>query len=418
MHLHEYQSKSLMREFGIKNLLQGFVIKKDSEIELILSQAFSMSPVIVIKAQVHAGGRGKAGGVKVCESFDEAVQYSKSLIGTRLVTKQTDSEGQIVSALYCELGCNIFKEFYLSILVDRSNKCVSIVTSTEGGMDIEAVAERDPEKIHTTKVDVMTGYMPFHTRKILLFFNLEFSKYFERLHDILSQLYGFFIKKDLSLLEVNPLVLTRVIKKDLSLLEVNPLVLTREREDDFGEFIILDAKIELDENSAFRQKELFELRDRTQEEELECKAKDNNLSYVKLGGSIGCMVNGAGLAMATMDIIQFYGEKPSNFLDVGGGASAEGVKVALGIILEDSGVKAVLINIFGGIVKCDMIATSIVEASRSLIAEGKKMLPMVVRLSGTNSELGLKIITESALNIVTALDLDDAAKKAVESVKT
>lgn len=405
MDLHEYQSKSLMREFNILNLLDGYSILKEQDIESVLKEAFSkvekQKKPIVVKAQVHAGGRGKAGGVRVCKTFAEAVDYSKSLFGHRLVTKQTGKNGQLVSALYCEVGCDIEKEFYLSMLVDREKKCVSIIVSTEGGMDIEEVAHNNPEKIYTINVEFCSDYMPFYTRKIMYFLSLDYQKYNVKLHELMKKLYDFFLLKDLSLLEINPLVLT----KDHTIDNIG------------GDFIVLDAKLNIDENALFRQSKIFNIRDKTQEDELESKAKDVNLSYVKLDGEIGCMVNGAGLAMATMDIVQLYGAKPANFLDVGGGANQDSVEIALNIIIEDRSVKAILINIFGGIVQCDMIAKAIIGAASSLISKGKILPKIVVRLSGTNSEVGLKIIEDSDLDILTALDLDDAAKKVVSLIK-
>jgi succinyl-CoA synthetase beta subunit len=401
MDLHEYQAKSLMRDFGIVELLDGFLIPNKAEIDSVLKCAFSAHNVLVVKAQVHAGGRGKAGGVKVCTSISEAISFSKNLFNQkRLITKQTDAKGQYISALYCEAGCQIEKECYLSMIIDRESSSVSVIASTEGGMDIEDVAHSSPEKIHSMGIDFISGYMPFHTKKLCSFLNLDFKKYFKKLHHLMLNLYNFFISKDLSMLEINPLVLTKSDKND---------------ED--GNFVILDAKANIDDNGLFLHKNVLLMRDKTQEDVLESKAKDHNLSYVKLDGSIGCMVNGAGLAMATMDIIQLYGEKPANFLDVGGGADLEGVKTALSIIIDDKDVKSILINIFGGIVRCDVIANAILGASQELIKEGKILPTIVVRLAGTNSDLGLKILSKSGLNILTANDLDDAAKKVVNSVK-
>jgi succinyl-CoA synthetase beta subunit len=401
MDLHEYQAKSLMRDFGIVELLDGFLIPKESEIEDVLKCAFDKHSICVVKAQVHAGGRGKAGGVKVCKSIADAVDFSKNLFKKeRLVTNQTSKEGQFISALYCEAGCAISKEFYLSMIVDRESNSVSLVVSTEGGMDIEEVAHDTPEKIHVMNVDFISGYMPFHTKKLCDFLNLDLKKYSKKLHHLVSKLYSFFVSMDLSMLEINPLVLTNGTDEDPD-----------------GDFVVLDAKVNVDDNGLFRHKDIIAMRDKTQEDCLESKARDCNLSYVKLDGSIGCMVNGAGLAMATMDIIQLYGSEPANFLDVGGAADLESVKIALGIILEDRDVKAILINIFGGIVRCDIIANAIVGASKSLLNEGKSLPTMVVRLAGTKSDLGLEILSESGLNIVTADDLDDAAKKVVNLVK-
>jgi succinyl-CoA synthetase beta subunit len=399
MDLHEFQAKFLLKEFGIENILNGFLISKKEEIESVLQNAFLKNSIVVLKAQVHAGGRGKAGGVKVCKSLDEAANFANSMLGTKLVTKQTSAEGQYISSIYCEAGCNIDKEFYLSFIVDRAKNCVSIICSSEGGMDIEEVAEKNPNKIGNVIVDFISGYMPFHTRKICAVLGLDLKKYFKKLHDLLVKMYSFFVAKDLNVLEVNPLVLTKGSEDDLD-----------------GNFILLDAKLNVDDNSLFRHQDVVQMRDRTQEDPLESKAKDKNLSYVKLDGSVGCMVNGAGLAMATMDIIQHYGQKPANFLDVGGGADQEGVKTALNIILDDKSVKAILINIFGGIVRCDMIANAIVGAVKDLINNGVQVVPIVARLSGTNSSLGSKILLESGIEIIPASDLDDAARKVIDLV--
>ena len=405
MDLHEYQAKLLMAKYGI-NIPYGVVVKNENEFFSKAKEVFDNNGIIVAKAQAHAGGRGKVGGVKVFQAVNDAVIFAQEKLNTRLVTKQTDASGQCVSAIYFEAGCTFQKEYYFSLLVDRDKNSISAIVSTEGGMDIEEVAEKNPEKIYTINIciancDVLSSYGGVYTRKILQYFSLEESVFFEKAHNLFSKIYQMFVERDVNLLEINPLVLT-------------------ENDD----LIVLDGKINIDDNGLYRQEEIREMRDKTQEDHLDSQAKDAGLSYVRLDGNIGCMVNGAGLAMATMDIIKHYGGSPANFLDVGGGADGEGVKTALEIILKDDNVKAILVNIFGGIVRCDMIAKAVVSAVRELLNANKnRILNFVVRLSGTNADIGSKIIADFGaekiknLNIIPANDLDDAAKKIVDMVK-
>ncbi len=399
MDLHEYQAKLIMAKYGI-NIPYGEVAKNTSEFEEKAKKVFAKNGIIVAKAQVHAGGRGKAGGVKVLKSVADAVSFASEKLNTRLVTNQTDSNGQLISAIYFEAGCKIKKEYYFSLLVDRDSNCISAIVSTEGGMDIAEVAKETPEKIHTINIKFNSGYSDSITEKILSALSLDVAKFFNKANDLFSKIYKMFVESDLSLLEINPLVLT---------------------EDD--DLIVLDGKINVDDNGLYRQEEIRLMRDKTQEDELDSQAKDANLSYVRLDGNIGCMVNGAGLAMATMDIIKYYGGSPANFLDVGGGADSNGVKTALEIILKDENVNAILINIFGGIVQCDMIANAVVLAVKEILKSSSKKLKFVVRLSGTNSDKGSKIIADfgsegnANLEIMPANDLNDAAKKIVDMVK-
>jgi succinyl-CoA synthetase beta subunit len=346
-------------------------------------------PVWVVKAQIHAGGRGKAGGVKVVKSIDDVKKEAARILGSTLVTHQTGPKGKVVNRLYIEDGSAIDKEFYLSMLVDRGTSRVAIVVSTEGGMDIEKVAHDTPDKIVTVSVDPVQGIWPHHVRRIAKALGLD-ADLQKQLGPMLTGLYKAFTEKDMSLLEVNPLVIT----KDKRL-------------------ICLDAKIGFDDNALFRHPEVSALRDVTEEDEKEIEASKHDLNYVALDGSIGCMVNGAGLAMATMDIIKLYGMEPANFLDVGGSASKEKVAAAFKIITSDPKVKGILVNIFGGIMKCDVIAEGVVAAVKEV---GLKV-PLVVRLEGTNVDLGKKIIAESKLNVTSAYDLDDAAQKIVAAVK-
>jgi succinyl-CoA synthetase beta subunit len=346
-------------------------------------------PVWVVKAQIHAGGRGKAGGVKVVKSLDDVQKEAGRLLGSTLVTHQTGPKGKVVNRLYIEDGTAIDKEFYLSMLVDRETSRVAIVASTEGGMDIEKVAHDTPDKIVTISVDPVANICPHHVRRLSQALRLNADQQ-KQMSSLLTQLYKAFTEKDMSLLEINPLIVT----KD-------------------GRLVCLDAKIGFDDNALFRHPDVASLRDETEEDEKEIEASKYDLNYVALDGSIGCMVNGAGLAMATMDIIKLYGMEPANFLDVGGSASKEKVAAAFKIITADPKVKGILINIFGGIMKCDVIAEGVVAAVKEVGLE----VPLVVRLEGTNVELGKKIIRESGLNVVSADDLDDAAQKVVAAVK-
>jgi len=386
MNIHEYQAKAVLREFGVPvpRGVPAFTVD-----EALKGAQQLGGPVWVVKAQIHAGGRGKAGGVKVVKSLNEVKNEATRILGSTLVTHQTGPQGKKVNRLYVEEGSTIDREFYLSALIDRESSRVAFVVSTEGGMDIEEVAKNHPEKILTFSVDPATGIMPHHGRRVAQALKLagDLAKQAEAL---LPKLYAAFGAKDMSLLEINPLVIT----KD-------------------GKLICLDAKIGFDDNALYRHPDIVALRDLTEEDEKEVEASKYDLNYISLDGSIGCMVNGAGLAMATMDIIKLYGMMPANFLDVGGGATKEKVAAAFKIITSDPNVKGILINIFGGIMKCDVIAEGVVAAVKEV---GLKV-PLVVRLEGTNVELGKKIIAASKLNVTSADDLDDAAQKIVKAVK-
>ena len=386
MNIHEYQAKAVLREFGVPvpRGVPAFTVD-----EALKGAQQLGGPVWVVKAQIHAGGRGKAGGVKVVKSLNEVKNEATRILGSTLVTHQTGPQGKKVNRLYVEEGSTIDREFYLSALIDRESSRVAFVVSTEGGMDIEEVAKNHPEKILTFSVDPATGIMPHHGRRVAQALKLagDLAKQVEAL---LPKLYTAFGAKDMSLLEINPLVIT----KD-------------------GKLICLDAKIGFDDNALYRHPDIVALRDLTEEDEKEVEASKYDLNYISLDGSIGCMVNGAGLAMATMDIIKRYGMMPANFLDVGGGATKEKVAAAFKIITSDPNVKGILINIFGGIMKCDVIAEGVVAAVKEV---GLKV-PLVVRLEGTNVELGKKIIAASKLNVTSADDLDDAAQKIVKAVK-
>jgi succinyl-CoA synthetase beta subunit len=386
MNIHEYQAKALLREFGVRvpRGIPAFTVG-----EAVRAAEDLASPVWVVKAQIHAGGRGKAGGVKVVRSLDAVESEARRLLGSTLVTEQTGPTGRIVSRLYIEEGSSIAREFYLSAIVDRSNGRPTFVVSTEGGMDIEEVARTRPERIVSFAVDPVTGVMPHHVRRTIQALRLS-GRAAEQAERLLVRLYRAFVEKDMSLLEINPLVLT-----------------------DKGELLCLDAKIAFDDNALYRHPELVDLRDLAEEDEKEIAASKYDLNYVALDGSIGCMVNGAGLAMATMDIIKLHGESPANFLDVGGGASKEKVSAAFKIITADPKVKGILVNIFGGIMRCDIIAEGLLAAVKEV---GLKV-PLVVRLEGTNVDLGKKIIATSGLNVIPADDLDDAARKIVAAVR-
>ena len=385
MNLHEYQAKRLLADYGLP-VSKGQVAKSVEEAQQI---ATTMAmPRWVVKAQVHAGGRGKAGGVKIVSSKDELTQIVRSLLGTHLVTYQTTAEGQPVHQVLIEEPCDIEKELYLGAVIDRSKQRVVFMASTEGGVEIEKVAEKTPEKILTITVDPMVGAMPFQGRDLAFALGLK----------------GDQIKQFANLL----VGLSKLFKeRDLSLLEINPLVITKQ-----GNLLCLDAKITIDDNALYRQPALRDQRDATQEDERENRAREWELNYIALDGDIGCMVNGAGLAMATMDMIKLHGGNPANFLDVGGGATKERVAEAFKIILSDKNVKSILINIFGGIVRCDLIAEGIIGA----VSEIGTSLPVVVRLEGNNAELGAKLLSESGLNIIAATSFTDAAKKVVQAV--
>ena len=398
MNIHEYQGKALLKDAGVP-VLEG--VHCTSVSEALAAYDSLGSKVVAVKSQIHAGGRGKGtmydpqtreevmqGGVKIAFSKDEVETYATNILGNLLVTIQTGDEGKIVNNLYIESGCAIAHEYYLALLVDREEKSVLIMASTEGGMDIEDVAHNTPEKIHKINVDPNAGLLGFQKRDLGMALGLSGAA-LKSFYKMLGKMYDMFVQQDCAMVEINPLVKT---------------------EDD--EIVALDSKISFDENAEFRHKEWTELRDLTEEEDVEIRAKETGLSYVKLDGNIGCLVNGAGLAMATMDVIKLYGGEPSNFLDVGGGADEEQVKTAFSIILEDPNVKGILVIIFGGIMRCDIIAEGIVAAAREL----KIVVPLVVRLEGTNVEEGKSILNNSGIDIVSAIDLDDAAKKIVKLV--
>lgn len=386
MNLHEYQSKKLFLDHGIP-VLKGEIASSPDEAKSAAEKL--QSGIWVVKAQVHAGGRGKAGGVKIAKSLAEVGEKAAEMLGTNLITKQTDDLGLRVSKVYIESGTSIQSEYYLSLLVDRTKESWTFIASKEGGVDIEAVAEESPDKIVNYTIDPFKG-LEIESLK-------EMADRMGFIDDIQSQ----FISITKKMFEIAK-------EKDANLIEVNPLIL-----DDENQLIALDAKITIESNALFRQKELLLLKDDSQENELEVKASEHDLSYVSLDGNIACMVNGAGLAMATMDLIKLHGGEPANFLDVGGGATTERVRMAIEIIMENPNVDAILINIFGGIVRCDVIAQGIYEAVKST----KIDIPIVVRLQGTNVELGRKILEESGMKIISASDLTDAAIKVVASVK-
>jgi succinyl-CoA synthetase beta subunit len=386
MNIHEYQAKEILQSYGVP-VPRG--IPAFSAEDAVKAAQTLAGPVWVVKAQIHAGGRGKAGGVKVVRSIDEVRKQADQMLGSVLVTHQTGPQGREVNRLYIEEGAAIAREFYLSLVVDRESSRVAFVASTEGGMDIEKVAEEAPEKIVTFSVDPATNICPFHVRAVAKALELGGAQQ-KQLAKLVTALYQAFTEKDMSLLEINPLILT-----------------------ENGDLMCLDAKINFDSNALDRHPEVKELRDVSEEDPKEIEASKHDLSYIALDGTIGCMVNGAGLAMATMDIIKLYGAEPANFLDVGGGASREKVKAAFKIITADPKVNGILVNIFGGIMKCDIIAEGVVAAVREV---GLKV-PLVVRLEGTNVELGKKILSESKLNVIPANDLDDAARRIVTAIK-
>ncbi|MBN9005810.1 MAG: ADP-forming succinate--CoA ligase subunit beta [Rhizobiales bacterium] len=396
MNIHEYQAKALLREFGVQ-VSRGVPVLKATEAEAAAKTLGG--PVWVVKSQIHAGGRGKGkfkeasagdkGGVRLAKSIDEVKEFAKQMLGATLVTVQTGPAGKQVNRLYIEDGSDIDKEFYLSALVDRETSKVAFVVSTEGGVNIEDVAHNTPDKIVTFSVDPATGIMGHHGRTVANALNLtgDLAKQAEKL---VTQLYNAFVAKDMAMLEINPLVVTKQ-----------------------GDLRVLDAKVSFDDNAMFRHADVAALRDETEEDAKEIEASKYDLNYVALDGNIGCMVNGAGLAMATMDIIKLYGMAPANFLDVGGSATVDKVAAAFKIITSDPNVKGILVNIFGGIMKCDVIAEGVVAAVKQV---GLKV-PLVVRLEGTNVDAGKKIIRESGLNVVPADNLDDAAQKIVKAVK-
>lgn len=385
MNIHEYQAKQVLNKYGVPTS-SGIVALKSEEIDNLIKNFDA--DLYVVKAQIHAGGRGKAGGVKVVRDKEEARKHAHEMFGKTLVTHQTGPSGQIVKRVYIESGCDIEKEYYFSAVLDRTNSRITLMASTEGGVDIEEVAEKNPEKIIKVSVDPATGLQPFHCRALA--FGLGFSgDQAKQMMKIVSSVYDAAISTDATQIEINPLVVTTK-----------------------GNLLALDAKMNFDENSLFKHPEIEALRDEDEEDPLETRASKHGLSYVRMDGNIGCMVNGAGLAMATMDIIKLYGAEPANFLDVGGGADTKRVTEAFKIILSDKAVKGVLVNIFGGIMRCDVIAEGIVAAAK----EVGVTVPLVVRLAGTNFELGKEILANSGLEIIAANDLGDAAEKIVKAI--
>ena len=385
MNIHEHQAKEFFKEYNIP-VSSGSVAFSKDEIKQSVNKV--SGPIWVVKAQIHAGGRGKGGGVKIVSSSEDAVRSAEKMFGMNLITPQTGKKGKIVNRVYIEKGSDIEKELYLSCLVDRETSKIAFIVSKMGGMDIEAVAKETPEQITTVIIEPSKGISDTDVEKMSLALNLD-KHLSNEFNSLVNNLYRFFVEKDASLLEINPLIIT----KDQNLL-------------------CLDAKVNFDDNALFRHPEIEELRDLNEEDQHEQEAAKHDLAYIKLDGNIGCMVNGAGLAMASLDIIKMYGGDPANFLDVGGGATKEKVSNAFQIILSDESVKGILVNIFGGIMRCDIIAEGIVAAAREL----KIVVPLVVRLEGTNVEEGKSILNNSGIDIVSAIDLDDAAKKIVKLV--
>ena len=386
MNIHEHQAKKILKNYGAK-VPNGIFA---SDVKDLLEKAKTLdTEKYVLKAQIHSGGRGKAGGIKLVNNLEELEKEAKNLIGKILVTHQTGPQGRKVHRLYVEEASAINKEFYLSCLVDRESSKIAFISSDQGGMDIEEVAKNNPEKILTTKVEFKDQISEEDCKQITKIFNLD-QEANEEAKKLIKSIYKMFIEKDASLVEINPLILTNDKK-----------------------IICLDAKMKFDDNALFKHPEIIDLRDLNEEEEIEIEASKHDLAYIKLDGKIGCMVNGAGLAMATMDIIKLYGEEPANFLDVGGGASKEKVSAAFKIILSDKNVKGILINIFGGIMRCDVLAKGLVEAAREI----KINVPLVIRLAGTNYKEGKKILDNSGLKIISASDLGDAAEKVVKAIK-
>ena len=386
MNIHEYQAKAILQKFGIK-VPMGVPVFSLDEIE----KGFKIfkKDKLVLKAQIHAGGRGKAGGVKIVNGLNELKAQAKILFGKKLVTPQTGPKGRLVKRLYVEETHNIVKEFYLSCLIDRASSKIAFISSADGGVDIEEVAKNNPSKIITVKTNLSESINDEKIKKIIKPFNLN-EKTINQAYDLINNIYKVLIEKDANFIEINPLILTN---------EEN--------------LLCLDAKISFDDNALYRHPDILSLKDLNEEDPIETEASKFGLTYIKLDGTIGCMVNGAGLAMATMDIIKFYGSEPANFLDVGGGASKEKVSAAFKIILSDKNVKGILINIFGGIMRCDVLAQGVVDAAK----ETNLLVPLVVRLAGTNVELGKKILEQSKLKIISANNLSDAAKKIIEVTK-
>ena len=385
MNIHEYQAKDLFRQYGVRTL-NGVIASNPDEAAKACKDLGGN--IWVVKAQVHAGGRGKGGGIVLCRSADEVFEAASNLIGKNLVTPQTTSEGVEVRKIYVEEGCNISRELYLGIVLDREKELPVIMASTEGGVEIEEVAHKNPEKILKVYADPITGIGDWQAREIAFGLGLEGNQ-IKNCIKFMKKLYQLFVDLDCSIVEINPLV----VNTD-------------------NEIIALDAKINFDSSGLFRHKEIEELRDTNEEEPLETRANEVGLNYIKLNGEIGCMVNGAGLAMATMDIIKLHGGEPANFLDVGGGANAKQVTEGFKVILSDPEVKAIFVNIFGGIMRCDFIAEGIIEAAKEIDMK----VPLIVRLAGTNVKLGKKMLSESGLDLITADDMDDGARKAIQSI--
>jgi len=386
MNIHEHQAKQILKKYGVPVPEGIFALTVDGLIEKAKSLK---TEKFVLKAQIHAGGRGKAGGVKILNNIDELTKASRELLGKKLITPQTGPEGREVKRLYVEVSSNIDKEFYLSCLVDRASSKIAFISSDQGGMDIEEVASKTPEKIITTKIDISDEILDNDCEKIIEIFSLKNDTKNQAI-SLIKSIYKMFISTDASMVEINPLILTKEEK-----------------------IICLDAKVNFDDNALFKHPDIVDLRDLNEEDPTEIEASKHDLSYIKLDGSIGCMVNGAGLAMATMDIIKLHGKEPANFLDVGGGASKEKVSAALKIILLDKNVKGILINIFGGIMRCDVLAQGVVDAAKEINIS----VPLVVRLAGTNFKEGKKILDSSGLKLISAENLDDAAKKIVKAIK-
>ena len=386
MNIHEHQAKKILKEYGAVVPEGVFAFTVD---ELVEKAKSLKTEKFVLKAQIHAGGRGKAGGVKILNTIEELSKAAKELLGKTLITHQTGPEGREVKRLYVEESSNIDKEFYLSCLVDRASSKIAFISSDQGGMDIEEVANKTPEKIITTKVEISDEISDTDCKKIIEIFNMSGDANKQAIA-IIKSVYNMFISTDANMVEVNPLILTKEKK-----------------------VICLDAKVNFDSNALFKHPKIMELRDLNEEDPTEIEASKHDLAYIKLDGSIGCMVNGAGLAMATMDIIKLYGKEPANFLDVGGGASKEKVSAALKIILSDKNVKGILINIFGGIMRCDILAQGVVDAAKEINIS----VPLVVRLAGTNFKEGKRILDNSGLKLISAENLDDAAQKIVEAIK-
>ncbi len=386
MNIHEYQAKEILKKYGVQ-IPNGIVVFNIKELENKIKKLNNSN--FVVKAQIHAGGRGKAGGIKVVNNVDELIKEAQEMFGKVLITHQTGPAGKKVNTLYIEEACDIAKEFYLSCLVDRSSSKITFISSTEGGMDIEEVAKNNPEKIITVKLNLSKSVSENDVKKIIKPFSLS-KKLQNQAFYLIQSIYKVLIEKDASLIEINPLILTK--ENDL---------------------LCLDAKINFDDNALYRHPEVASLRDPNEEDPTEIEAKKHELSYIKLDGTIGCMVNGAGLAMATLDIIKLYGAEPANFLDVGGGASKEQVSAAFKLILSDKNVKGILINIFGGIMRCDVLAQGVIDVAKEINLN----IPLVVRLAGTNFKEGKAILDQSGLKILSATDLNDAAKKIVKAIK-